>query len=48
MTQYYSFEDEASCVTVFEPDAIPEDPNTIKETDCETVKLVKELLNTYP
>ncbi|KAM7458702.1 hypothetical protein BLSTO_00548 [Blastocystis sp. subtype 1] len=35
-------------VTVYEPQNVPEDPNTIKDSDCETVKLVKELLNTYP
>ena len=35
-------------MTVYEPQNVPEDPNTIKDSDCETVKLVKELLNTYP
>lgn len=33
---------------MYEPENVPEDPNKIKETDCETVKLVKELLDTYP
>lgn len=35
-------------VTVYEPDAIPEDPNTIHDSDNEIIKLIKELLNTYP
>ena len=35
-------------MTVYEPQNVPEDPNTIKDSDCETGKLVKELLNTYP
>lgn len=35
-------------MTVYEPQNVPEDPNTIKDSDCDTVKLVKELLNTYP
>ena len=33
-------------MTVYEPDCIPEDPNTVKDSDTEIVKLVKELLNT--
>ena len=33
---------------MYEPSEIPEDPNKIKDTDCEGVKLVKELLDTYP
>ena len=33
---------------MYEPKDIPEDPNKIKETDCEVVKLVKEVLQTYP
>lgn len=40
------FEDDAAVVTVYEPDSIPEDPNTVKDSDSEIVKLVKELLNT--
>ena len=31
---------------VLRPEEIPEDPNEIKETDSETVKLIKELLDT--
>lgn len=31
---------------VLKPEEIPEDPNDIKETDSETIRLIKELLNT--
>ena len=40
------FEDDAAVITVYEPKDIPEDPNLIKESDCEVVKLVKEVLQT--
>ena len=42
------FADDEKAIPVYEPSEIPEDPNRIKETDCEVVKLVKELLDTYP
>ena len=42
------FADDEKAIPVYEPSEIPEDPNRIKDTDCEVVKLVKELLDTYP
>ena len=33
---------------MYEPEEIPQDPNKIQDGDDDVVRLVKELLNTYP
>ena len=45
---WHFFAEDEKAIPVYEPSEIPEDPNKIKDTDCEVVKLVKELLDTYP